>query len=150
MNGIADGFGIHVCFGEVEVGKCIFVVVERDVGDAATVIGFRCARGQRDGLREVVDRLGVVAEHDVVAIRLFDEQEMHLPKIGFIQLYNAETNERTWVNSNSPKIQKEFEEVFSKQIAATEKGFKRSGIDFTTIRTDQNFIRPLVELFHRR
>ena len=89
-------------------------------------------------------------KHDVVAIRLFDEQEMHLPKIGFIQLYNAETNERTWVNSNSPKIQKEFEEVFSKQIAATEKGFKRSGIDFTTIRTDQNFIRPLVELFHRR
>lgn len=89
-------------------------------------------------------------KHDVVAIRVSDEKEYKLPKIGFIQLFNAETGEKTWVDSNDKKIRDEFETSYMKRIETTEKELKRAGIDYTLIRTDQNFIQPLVELFHRR
>ncbi|MGY8926749.1 MAG: DUF58 domain-containing protein, partial [Flavobacteriales bacterium] len=42
-------------------------------------------------------------KHDMVALRLFDEAEGQLPKIGIVQLFNAETGATTWVNTNSQK-----------------------------------------------
>ena len=40
-------------------------------------------------------------KHDMIAIRLFDEAETKLPNLGIVQLFNAESNETTWVNTNS-------------------------------------------------
>ena len=89
-------------------------------------------------------------KHDMVALRLVDEAEISLPNMGVVQLFNAETGATTWVNTNSQKAKdihaKNFEN-FEKNLG---KEFKKSGIDYTSIATDKDFIKPLVKLFQNR
>lgn len=89
-------------------------------------------------------------KHDVVSIKLEDQSEFELPKMGFIQLYNAETGQTTWVDSNNEKVRQKFKEEFEEKRNDTLKRFKKSGIDHVVIATHDNFILPLVNLFKRR
>jgi uncharacterized protein (DUF58 family) len=97
-----------------------------------------------DGMRVTRKR------HDTIAIRISDQAEYELPNVGFIRLYNAETGETTWVNSSSQQVRDRFEEQFKSKEQRILKEFKRSGIDSISIKTDQDFIPPLIKLFKNR
>jgi len=89
-------------------------------------------------------------KHDMVAIRLSDIAEYELPKMGLIQLYNAESGNTTWVNTNSEKVRSNYlngHKVLENKLVGE---FKKSGIDYVSISTDDNFIRPLITLFQQR
>lgn len=89
-------------------------------------------------------------KHDLVAIRLIDEAEKTLPSIGLIQFFNAETGETTWVNSNSDEAKKMHSELYEKEEAELLGGLQKSGIDFVSISTSEDFIKPLIKLFQNR
>lgn len=89
-------------------------------------------------------------KHDIVAIRLVDEAEKTLPSIGLIQFYNAETEETTWVNSNSEDAKKLHTETYIKEENKLLNNLQKSGIDYTSISTSEDFIKPLIKLFKNR
>ena len=89
-------------------------------------------------------------KHDMVALRLLDEAERELPSMGVVQLFNAETGETTWVNTNSQKAKDIHASNFKDFDAKLGKDFLKSGIDYATIATDEDFIKPLVKLFQNR
>lgn len=89
-------------------------------------------------------------KHDMVALRLFDKSESELPNIGIIQLFNAETGETTWVNSRSASAKKLHADNFERFEAELFKEFKRSGIDYASIATQEDYIKPLIYLFKSR
>ena len=89
-------------------------------------------------------------KHDMVAIRLSDVAEYKLPKMGLIQLYNAESGKTTWVNTNSEKVRSNYLNGYKILENKLFGEFKKSGIDFVSISTDDNFIRPLISLFQQR
>ena len=89
-------------------------------------------------------------KHDMVAIRLFDPAEFELPKMGLVQLFNAETGKTSWVNSNSVIVQ----DYYTKEAVLSETkikdDFKRAGIDLASFSTEQDYIPVLMKLFQRR
>ena len=89
-------------------------------------------------------------KHDMVAIRLIDIAEYELPKMGLIQLYNAESGNTTWVNTNSEKVRSNYLNGYKDLENKLFSEFKKSGIDYVSISTDDNFIRPLIALFQQR
>ncbi len=89
-------------------------------------------------------------KHDMVAIRVHDKAESELPKMGLIQLFNAESGKKTWVNSNSESVQQKFKANYEFSEELILKEFKKSGIDFANISTSDNFIQPLMVLFQHR
>lgn len=89
-------------------------------------------------------------KHDMVALRLIDEAEKHLPAMGIVQLFNAETGQTTWVNSSSQKAQELHTQNFNRFEEQLNKEFKKSGIDNATISTNEDFIKPLIKLFQNR
>lgn len=89
-------------------------------------------------------------KHDIVGIRLIDDAERELPDFGLIQLYNAENGEKTWVNSNSEKAKEIHKANYDKADAALMKEFRRAGIDFCTVSTSEDYIKPLIQLFKNR
>ncbi|PIE87070.1 MAG: DUF58 domain-containing protein [Bacteroidetes bacterium] len=89
-------------------------------------------------------------KHDMVALRLFDQSESELPNIGIIQLFNAETGETTWVNSSSPNAKKIHADNFKQFEEKLFKEFKRAGIDYASIATEEDYIKPLIHLFKNR
>lgn len=89
-------------------------------------------------------------KHDMVALQLVDDVERELPDLGIIQVENAETGEKTWVNSNSKEAKQIHRENFIRTDELLNKEMKRSGIDFCSIETDEDIIKPLVKLFKNR
>ena len=89
-------------------------------------------------------------KHDMVAIRVNDKAEYELPKMGLIQLFNAETGVKTWVNTNSPIVREKYANDFKASEQKMFTDFKKSGIDFASISTTDNFIKPLTVLFQQR
>ena len=89
-------------------------------------------------------------KHDMVALRLFDQSESELPNIGVVQLFNAETGETTWVNSSSAAAKQLHSDNFQRFEEELFKEFKRSGIDYASIATEEDYIKPLIHLFKSR
>jgi len=89
-------------------------------------------------------------KHDMVAIRLVDDAERELPNIGLVQFFNAETGQTTWVNSNSSEAQKLHRELYEKEEAQLLNDLLKSGVDFVSINTAEDFIKPLIKLFKNR
>lgn len=88
--------------------------------------------------------------HDLIAIQLHDEAEGILPSLGFLSVYNAETGETTWLNSNSKTIKKQYQEVHQKQIEQTKNSLKKIGVDHIHISTADDLVKPLIQLFQLR
>ena len=88
--------------------------------------------------------------HDIVAIKVNDFSEYNLPLLGWIQFFNSETNDTTWVNASSESTKKLFKKEFDFRQSKLSDEFKRSGIDHVIIDTAQNIVPPLVQLFKSR
>lgn len=88
--------------------------------------------------------------HDLVAIKVKDFSEFKLPLSGWIQFFNSETNETTWVNASSAETKSLFEKEFNFRQKRFSEEFKRSGIEHVVIDTAQNIVPPLVQLFKSR
>jgi uncharacterized protein (DUF58 family) len=88
--------------------------------------------------------------HDVVAIKLSDELEQHLPNLGIVPLQDVETGEWNWYNTSNPDFSKEYTDQFEedKKTFATE--LRKRGIDSVEITTQDDYYRSLVHLFHQR
>jgi uncharacterized protein (DUF58 family) len=88
--------------------------------------------------------------HDLVAIKVKDHSEQKIPLSGWIQFFNSESNETTWVNARSESTQQLFKNEFELRENNLSDEFKRSGIDHVFIDTEQNIVPPLVQLFKSR
>jgi uncharacterized protein (DUF58 family) len=89
-------------------------------------------------------------KHDMVAIHMYDKAEYQLPKMGYIQLKNAETGEKTWINSNSVSNQQQHESTYHLIEQRILKDFKKVGIDCASISTSDDYIKQLMALLKRR
>jgi uncharacterized protein (DUF58 family) len=88
--------------------------------------------------------------HDLVAIKVNDISEQQIPVSGWVQFFNSETNQTTWVNASSESTQRLFKKEFEFRQNKLSDEFKRSGIDHVLIDTEQNIVPPLVQLFKSR
>ncbi len=89
-------------------------------------------------------------KHDLVAIRLYDEREMELPKVGLINMIDSETGKTVWVDSNNEEFRKYFMSEARKREDNLLTTFRKNGVDHTSIATHQNYVKPLIDLFKRR
>jgi len=87
---------------------------------------------------------------DLVAISIRDPREFSLPNIGFVEVINPETNQKQLLNLNRLAARKEFSRVQEEQFGFLTQNFKKLGIDFLELTTDQPYINKLLGLFLRR
>jgi uncharacterized protein (DUF58 family) len=89
-------------------------------------------------------------KHDVVALQIQDPAELVLPNIGLVQISDAETGEALWVNTSSKSVRQKFAKNRSIQNAELKGLLRKSGVDFASIQTNENYVRPLMNLFKQR
>ena len=89
-------------------------------------------------------------KHDVVAIRLLDPREEALPKVGLLSLTDAETGRPVLVDTSSKTVRNTFSARAADREAAVQSALKRARVDTVTVRTDADYVEPLVALFKRR
>ncbi len=89
-------------------------------------------------------------KHDVVALRIIDEREIELPSVGLVKMKDAETGESLWVDTSNGKVRKEYAKWWMKTNGAIREQFMKSGVDNIRIKTNEDYVRPLMNLFKRR
>ena len=89
-------------------------------------------------------------KHDVVAIRIADEKEAHLPDLGLAKFYDPETGETIWIDTADRTIRNEFAYRYSSHVSKVEEVLKKYGIDQTVLYTGEDYVKELKKLFERR
>lgn len=89
-------------------------------------------------------------KHDLVGLKIFDIREIELPKIGLINLKDAETGKDIWVDSSSNHIRNAYRNAWKKRSEELNEMMAKLGLDLVSISTDEDYVKPLINLFKRR
>ncbi len=89
-------------------------------------------------------------KHDVIALQIFDEREMEIPNVGLVRFTEAETGKTAWINTASAKVRNQFKKQRNQHNQQLKTVFNRSRVDFVRLKTNQDYVKPLIELFKKR
>jgi uncharacterized protein (DUF58 family) len=89
-------------------------------------------------------------KHDMVALRVFDQAERELPKIGIVQLYDSEKGVKKWVNTNLPSVRERFNRRYQQFEEKLSDSFRKSGVDYAALSTHGKYLKALNALFMQR
>ncbi len=89
-------------------------------------------------------------KHDLIAVRIYDTRETELPDVGLIRARDAETNNQIWIDSSDRKVRRQYNNWYKAHCEYINDTFLRSGVDAAEIKTDEDYIKPLMKLFRKR
>jgi len=98
------------------------------------------------------DRALAVANrrYDLIAVDVSDPREQELPRVGLVELEDAETGERISVDAGDRKFAERFAQEMERVRAEKEQGFRRLGVDRIEVSTDRPYVEPLERFFRMR
>ncbi|MGQ9619475.1 MAG: DUF58 domain-containing protein [Bacteroidales bacterium] len=89
-------------------------------------------------------------KHDIVALKIYDPAETDIPDIGFVRIYDPETEFERWIDTSSGQMRKNYFEWWKGHSDNLENLFKRCGVDSAWISTGKDYVLPLIRLFKNR
>jgi len=90
------------------------------------------------------------SKHDIVALKVFDHAEQTIPDIGLIKVSDSETGEEKWIDTSSRTSRAAYEKWWASHLEMIRNTFKRCGVDSAELRTDVDYVKPLIKLFEKR
>lgn len=88
--------------------------------------------------------------HDVVAIVVEDDAEKAFPKVGLLELEDAETGEVTLVDTSSPSFRLQYLANYKRLVGNRDRQLKKAQIDRISVDTSHSFVDPLIKFFGSR
>jgi len=88
--------------------------------------------------------------HDLVALNIRDPLEAALPDVGLLQVEDAETGERVWIDTGDRWVRRHFSEEAAKGAARLSQLCARHGVDEIRLDASEDYAGPLVQFFRRR
>ena len=88
--------------------------------------------------------------HDIIAVTLNDRRELVLPAAGLLQVIDAETGERAWVDSDDPAVRQAYTAAARRRLDERRRLLAAAGVDEVPIFADQPYVGPLVSFFRSR
>jgi uncharacterized protein (DUF58 family) len=97
------------------------------------------------------DALKVTAKkHDVIGIKMYDKMDLELPRMGLVQVQDAESGKTKWVDSSSAFVRHQYQQEFFRITDYSSSVFKKSGCDLLHIRTGDDYVKVLQRFFVSR
>ena len=88
--------------------------------------------------------------HDLIAVLLSDPREYELPRVGFVELEDAETGKRFLLDTDSRTVRSVYQAVWTEKAEALRSLCMSAGIDHIWITAGEDYVRPLVRFFLER
>jgi uncharacterized protein (DUF58 family) len=97
------------------------------------------------------DALRIAAKrHDLVGLHIYDIRETELPDIGLMNIVDAETGKEILVDTSSRYIRNTYKNTWKKRTDDLNEIFLKLGVDAVSISTNEDYVRPLINLFKKR
>ena len=81
---------------------------------------------------------------------MWDQREAELPDVGIVELEDAETGRKVWVDTSSRRVREHYAESWNERNAAITELLRRNRIDTAMIPTDGDYVVELIKLFKKR
>ena len=88
--------------------------------------------------------------HEVVALTLNDPREETLPDVGLLELEDAETGKRIVVDTSDRAVRDGYARRALESRARRRRALAAAGIDEIELRTDRDYVEPLLRAFRLR
>ena len=89
-------------------------------------------------------------KHDLISLRITDKRELIIPKIGLVKFRDNETDKEVWVDTSTSAWNEAYQKYVQHSTTSLSKTFANNGVDNTLIYTDEDYVKPLMQLFKRR
>ena len=88
--------------------------------------------------------------YSLTAITLQDRREVELPDVGLIELEDAESGERVTIDTRSEEARHLYRELNQRADAERRQVFRANQVDSIHIRTDEPYVKPIIQFFRQR
>lgn len=89
-------------------------------------------------------------KHELAAVQVYDERDARLPNVGLMRLADLELGSSRWVDTSLPSVRQDYEKNWFEVTRRVASVTSRCGVDYVSIRTDEDYVKKLLELFRRR
>ena len=89
-------------------------------------------------------------KHDVVAIQVYDKRVEELPDVGLMKMVDPETGKDVYVDTSSRRVRALHRKWWVESQVRLRDTFSKSGVDSISVRTDQDYVKALMNLFAKR
>lgn len=89
-------------------------------------------------------------KHDVVALQVYDSFAKNLPDVGLLKVADAETEHEMYIDTSNARIRKAHNRYWMHREDELSLCFARSKVDWTSIATNQDYVKQLLLLFRQR
>lgn len=89
-------------------------------------------------------------KHDIVAIQVYDRRMAELPDVGLMKVRDAETGHEQWIDTSSRALRRAHNDRWIQRQGVLNETFTKSNVDSVSIRTDQDYVKSLLNLFAKR
>ena len=90
------------------------------------------------------------SRHDIIALKVSDPREREMPDVGIVELQDAETVRKVWVDTASKAVREHYAEKWAEREAKTRELLLHNRIDIADISTDSDYVAELIKLFKKR
>ena len=85
--------------------------------------------------------------HEVNAIQIYDRREAELPNIGLVKFRDAETGNEVWIDTAIDTVRQDYAQAWRSNQDEIEQLFTRTGVSHVSVRTDEDYVKVLMQLF---
>ncbi len=89
-------------------------------------------------------------KHDIAALRVYDQFETNMPNVGLAYFRDNETGKCQWIDTSSKKNRQKYSEWWKKMHEQNTVTFRKAKVDWVDIKTGQDYVKPLMNLFKKR
>ena len=88
--------------------------------------------------------------HDLIAVSVTDPKELELPRVGFLELEDAETGEIVVLNTNQKAFLADYRARVAGVLQKQQEFFFAAGIDHVPVSTAQPYMDAILKFFRKR
>lgn len=89
-------------------------------------------------------------KHDLAGVQLFDPRMASLPNVGILKMVDAETGNEQYVDTSSRRVREHQSRWWALEQARLTTLFRMNGVDFISVPTNGDYVKPLMQMFARR
>lgn len=90
------------------------------------------------------------SKHDIMAIRVYDKRDRELPNVGIIEVEDAETGARDWLDTSSRRVRDFWLEQYTQRHEAMAAMLRHNRVDIAEVATDEDYVAELIKMFKKR
>ena len=89
-------------------------------------------------------------KHDLIAVRVLDQEELELPPLPMLELEDAETGELLSFDPSSATSRERYAQAAGEELSGEQESFKRAKVDLIDVRCGEDILKPLMAFFRGR